>query len=240
MARSSSVPARSTDASNGLRRPCREASRGLFATDFDIANDVGRRSGVAAVEDSTRFFIRLDERVGLVNEQRRLLILDIAKDGRWRNVAGKLGSSRQPIEQDEHASFAAAFGRRFQHDERRDVACVKRPGVQNPKRKRVGGGLGQNDISREHTHKRIQKRAGRNRVRPRLHSPVRQCRIGLLVLLLARADFEVEFPDPDAQSFGLRLPNALVFETWEPRQLCQPIDATTALDRASARHLAVR
>ena len=58
----------------------------MLAVHLDIANDMGGGLGMAGIEDPAHLLIVLNEAVGLIDQQRRADILDVAEQVRSREM----------------------------------------------------------------------------------------------------------------------------------------------------------
>jgi hypothetical protein len=97
------------DGRNSLRRPGREALWFMLAIDLDIADDMRGRFGVTGIKDAAHLFVVTHESVGLIDEQSRMSLLDIAKDCTGRDITRQLRARCEVVQDNQHAGLATAF-----------------------------------------------------------------------------------------------------------------------------------
>ncbi len=99
----------------------------MFAALLDHADHACSRFGVPGIQNATHLLVFRKEAVGLVDQQRGMLCLDVPKDRGRADIGRQLRARGQIGEQDHDASLAAPLGRRCQTHDRRNFACVMRP-----------------------------------------------------------------------------------------------------------------
>ena len=163
--------------------------------------------------------LSLHEAVGLVDQQGRPHLLDVAEQCARRDVARQLRARRHVVEDNQRAGLAAAFGRRHQHHERRDVAGVHRPGVQRPQRQRLGCALRQHDVAAEYSLDGVQQLVAGNGGFPRLDGPMWQTQSRPPPPAARVApDYLVERIDAHSQRLSQFATNAVIFGVILARQ----------------------
>ena len=106
----------------------------------------GAALAVSLVQQRMQVAAVLDVFLGFIEQDRRLKLLNGAKQCWRRNAAGPLRTTCNFIQEAQHRCFAAALGRRSDGQARRDGELVHQPSVQHPQRDGVGRGVGQHGI----------------------------------------------------------------------------------------------
>src|SRR5262245_38309776 len=186
------------------------------------ANDKGAGALVTAVEDTAQFVAVLQERVGLVDQQRRLPFLYRPKECCRRDIGG-VARTRDERAEERQARGLATFRCRTGNGEHwADVKTVMGMGVKHPECKDLSSAFRQHQMFACDVSDVVKQSCGVNRLGPGFGvdqeiRSIGDLRSGLAPDLL---HLLVECPDSDPQAFRLDFADPVIFERPQCREPC--------------------
>ena len=131
----------------------------------DRAQDLAALA-MAGIQHAAQLVGLAEEGVGLVDQQRRTISLDHAKQRGRGYVGGRQRAPDQPAEHIEQCGFAAALHRRADGQPRRDQKTVEQIGMHAPQRRSVARMFGHDDVALERGRNLIEQRRTVDRLGP--------------------------------------------------------------------------